>query len=580
MSDEAASRLPDEAAAPAAWPGTERRQRRRAWPVALVTALVLVLGLQLWRELGQEGAGGGALLGTDAGTDASTDAGTDAGTDQASGAGRGLGPAAGGAMGAGSGALPAGAGGVEPSPQLAQATETAVRVARAASAALAAVRQRNEPLPPPERSLELCDLGRLTVQLPPPLPAGNAPAGRAAAVAGAASVTAASAGAAPGTAVASLVSGAASWAVWSQPPGLPPALGVQARAAAWPEVLAALEAPGQGLRARAAAQLLRASGLPAAELADARRAVAGGPASVEGAASSPAGAAWRPGAAEAQAQSQAVAQLARLARPTARSGQPVQGDATVLRWALAQCARSPRPGADCRRISARELTRLAPDDSASWLALAAQPELPAAQREAAWQRAAQAPQFSGLAAGLAQQVDAAWPAHLPGHLRTQMLAQTIDLERSLEAQAVPALLQRCSEEALQQPAMRTRCDALGRLALARGPDLAWLGVARVLGQRLGWPDAQRRALRNEEAALQLLAAQPLMLEQPLACPALASTRAWVQAVAAQGELGWLRQQRPRSSVPSAEAAGAPLAPGLPVPGPAPAAPGSGGAAGR
>lgn len=578
MSDEAASRVPSEAAVPAA----ERRQRRRAWPLALVTALVLVLGLQLWHELSQERAGRGAVVGRDAGAGV--------GTDQASGAGRGLGPAVGGSMGAGSGAQLVGAGGVEPSPQLAQATETAVRVARAASAALAVVRQRNEPLPPPERSLELCDLGRLTVQLPPPLPAGNAPASPSADAVDAAPSPAAApstapstetaAGSASGAAVAGWVSAPASWAIWSQPPGLPPALGVQARAAAWPEVLVALEAPGQGLRARAAAQLLRASGLPAAELAIARRVVAGAAEPGEGAASPPPGAALQPRSAEEQVQSQAVAQLARLARPTARSAQPVQGDATVLRWALALCARSPRPGADCRRIGARELTRLAPDDSASWLALAAQPEATAPQREAAWQRAAQAPQFSGLAASLAQQVDAVWPAHLPGYLRTQMLAQAIDLERRLQAQAVPALLQSCSEEALQQPATRTRCDALGRLAQARGPDLAWLGVARVLGQRLAWPDAERHALRNEEATLQLLAAQPLMLDQPLACPALASTRAWVQAVATQGEMGWLRQQRPRSLDLSAGAAGAPVAPVLPLPGPAPAATDSGAGAGR
>ena len=492
----------------------ERRRRRWGWPVALVLVLVVVLGLRLFQQLAAPGEQATAGWG---------DAGLHAGRQAASGA-----------SGSDSRSHESA---VETSPQLANATQTAVRVARAASAALAAVTQRAAVKLPSERSLELCGLGRLIVDLPPPLPGAT--------LGGVAQAGAADAVPPP---------------LWTPPAGLPPALGQQARAAAWPELLAAMEAAGQPLRSRAAAQLLRAAGVVAADslpLGTPESAVpneAAASAAQLGRAAVGVQTSART-TAQTTAQTHAVAALARLARPVVRvAGQQQQGDATVLRWALAMCARQARPVAECQRIGARDLVRLAPEDSASWLALAARPGLPAAERQKALQRAAAAPQFTGLGGALAVQVDAAWPEQRPGYVQVQVLALALAVEATLDDSTVPAVLQVCSAQVLAAPvaegSAHAPCEAMGRRARANGPDLEWLAAAAVLGQRLGWPEAERGKLRDEAAALAALQVAPqAVAEQPLSCPALAWKRSRLQRFAAQGGLTLLRQQR---AVPAAQ----------------------------
>ncbi len=537
---------------PPPWPAQERRKLRWAWPAALLSTLALVLGLRLFQQLGPPGGEGVA----DGLAPSTASAASHA--------------AAGGRPGEGREAA-----GVEASPQLVQATETAARVARATTAAIAAVTSRGESSPPEERSLELCGLGRLVVPLPPPPPAGNASRRAEAAAAGAS--PGASSGAVPAAGAspaATPVAGAAARGqaeaatafppvpAWVAPAGLPPALGRQARAAVWPELLAALEAPGQSLRSRAAAQLLRASGVVAAD--DPR------PAS-----SAPA---------QQQAQARAVSELARLARPVVPAvrtsadsakgsvkGPGAQGDAVALRWALALCAKQARPSAACRRIGPRDLVNLAPEDSASWLVFGARPALPAAERQAAWQRAAAAPRFSSLGAALASELDAVWPAKQPGFVRLQVLALAQAVEHSLDEGSLPAVLQACSAEALSKPVAPTTlhagCDALGRQMRAHGPDLAWLAAAAVLGQRLAWPEPERRALRREELALDALRSPPPEVQaQALSCAALGWARGQLRGAQLAGELTWLRQRRaaltgePMAGAAPAAVSGAPPLP--------------------
>lgn len=484
-----------------AWTAPQRRRRRWAWPVALLGTLGLAVGLRLVQQLGQmspPAAGSAEASASDAAA-------------ASSGA---------------SGSATAHTGLSESSPQLAHASQTAARVARATTAALAAVTHRGESSMPTERTLDLCGLGRLSLSLTPPADRGRG------------SDNAAS-GAAASSASLAPVPGLPGWAA---PAGLPVALGEQARADVWPELLRALQAPGQPPRAQAAALLLRAMGV----------------------AQSGADAAPTP----RRAPGRALAELARRARPVVRvAGQPPQGDATVLRWALALCSAQPKPTAECRRIGPRDLVRLAPEDSASWLSLAADMRLPQAERLDAMRRAASAPQFTALGSALAATLDAVWPAHRPGHLRAQVLAQAQALERSLPQTEMPMVLQTCSTQALAAPvtpdSVHAPCDALARQMQARGPDLDWLSAAVLLARRLDWPEAERHAWGREEAALAALQAPPeAVREQPLSCPALAWTRGRVQATAQLGELAWLRQRHAALGGEPVPAAPPPAEPGL------------------
>jgi hypothetical protein len=430
--------------------------RRRAWPVLLLSALLLVLGLQLMLDRQRPRAPAPVAAGPLPA------------------------PGASAAQAVASSALPASA----PEPQWGQAGEAAARVARAASAALATARAAAG-LPvaaPTEWVVDLCGVGRLSL---PVSEGGAGPADPA--------------------------------AIWAR---LPASMGETARQQALPRVLAAMAAPGQPERARAAAavwQALGPSGAPAGGTATA-----------------------------SPATTQATRTLARLAR-TSR-------DPTVRVWALAACSRETAASAECRRLQPRDLARLAPDDGLHWLRLAAAPGTPAAARAEALQRAGQADRFGSSGAALAQAIDAAWPDELPGYLRLQLLREAHALETTIQRPALEAALNLCTAQALAEAGRRQNCEAVARRMQQDPGNLAVLETAELLGARLGWPESERQARAIEQAALSRATAWSSPTDQPLACPVLEDTRQWLGQVAADGEVQAARRRlaaQPTASRPAA-----------------------------
>lgn len=305
---------------------------------------------------------------------------------------------------------------------------------------------------------------------------------------------------------------------------LPRALGLYARQQAWQQILASLGASGQPPAQQAAALAVRASGLVDLEASPATLAAA---------------AAGQPVQAEAR---EATRALARLARSSA--------DPLALHWALAACERvGPASLPECRRISWRDLARAVPEDGQVWLALAAQPGVPRAEREAALDRAAAAPAYGTLAMRLPALVDAAWPAGLPGYLRLEVLASAIGIDAALGAGLVQKSVLPCRDAALADPTGRARCEALARQMQTHARSLLDLGIARGLGRRLGWSEVETGAMSREIDELSRLVPQTEEAGQPYSCPAVEDTRQWLQAVARDGELSELRRRATQASTP-------------------------------
>jgi hypothetical protein len=245
---------------------------------------------------------------------------------------------------------------------------------------------------------------------------------------------------------------------------LPNALGVYARSAAWPRVLAAMESmPGD--RSRAAALVLKASGLLDAEATLSQLTL--------------------PSVDVSRWQSE----LALLAKASS--------DAAVLRWALAVCLRDPTAPA-CQTLSRQDLVRLAPDDGSHWLAVAATPGATTTEREAALRRAAAASRFTSMPS-LAMAVDAALPPDLPGYLRQDLLVQVIGVEAAFPDDTMFNLSNHCRTASAND--RRDLCLALADRLAAQGEDLTSLAVARSIGKRLGWSDARVESMRAEESVL-------------------------------------------------------------------------------
>jgi hypothetical protein len=290
---------------------------------------------------------------------------------------------------------------------------------------------------------------------------------------------------------------------------LPPSLGVYARSAAWPRILAAMEAAPDE-RSRAAALLLRSWGRL----------------DVEFSLSQP----QQPQADPSRWQRE----LAVMARSTS--------DAAVLHWALATCG--PQPSlAECQALSPKDLVRLAPEDGSHWLALAADSRASPQERDAAFRRATTAASFGDMPS-LAPAVDKAFPADLPAYLRIEMLVQTIGVEAAFPGNAVFGLASWCRQPATHE--RRAQCAALADALADRGQSLKALGMAKSLGKKNGWSDAKVSAVAAEEAALMntlLNAVHSLDPTDSYTCKSVETLQRWLHSRASLGERAALKALR-------------------------------------
>ncbi len=351
-----------------------------------------------------------------------------------------------------------------PSPAALAPSMTTIRPAPADPQANEAV------VPPTQVTLELCGVGRMPISLP--RDSGNE----------------------------------ARWEL------LPRALGQYARTEAWARIVGTLDASPVE-RERAAAMVLRASGLLQAEAAPATL--------LQRSDTTP-----------------HVQQLATLARQTR--------DAGVLQWALALCEREPALEA-CKALTPRDLVALAPQDGRSWLLLAA---ADADRREEALQRAARAPAISSLPS-LAAAVNSAAPASLPPYLRHELQLQALGVELALgDGLPLSFASRHCRQPANQS---QSTCAAVAQALQERGPDLLAMVIGRRMGEVQGWSAARVAAAKDEETHLQ--AAFPdLATDQPYGCATVGRMRDWLLDRGALGERAAL-QRRAATAVHAASAAG-------------------------
>jgi len=231
---------------------------------------------------------------------------------------------------------------------------------------------------------------------------------------------------------------------------------------------------------------------------------------------------------------ESVARTDRLARLAAHTRDP-----RVYAIALEGCAGS--DVAACALLSRAQWARLDPDNVLPWLALAGEARLqddPAAE-EAAIFRAAQSHRSDPHAGLLPSLVGRA----APGGERS--LARTLGLAASWSVQAAWGLPP--TEEAWRYCGDSTAsgrepvCDALAGVLVGRGGGLLDLTIGVAIGERLGWPEARVRSLRDERDALgEASRFQTAALD--LSCDSVERLQGWMQRLAADGETQAARER--------------------------------------
>lgn len=290
---------------------------------------------------------------------------------------------------------------------------------------------------------------------------------------------------------------------------LPGPLGAQARAAAWPRVLAALQA-GTTPREQAAALMLRIDRFVHAEHPQI------------------------PSSHPVEDSVALTAQLAQLARRAQGAA-----DADVVRWAVQACRRQ-TAAEGCSSLSPRDVLALDPTDGTAMLAQAA---IEPAQREALL-RAATAPgiRFRGWSDALPAQVAAALPADLPAYLLVDLAVLSIGIEAARPDSTGWQVLMHCRAPAVNQPARRADCEALARALTTRSDSMDSFNLGVAMGSALGWPQAELARLNAEEAALMTLLTSQFDTRAPYACASVDKLRDWMRDKARWGDLA--AAQRP------------------------------------
>jgi hypothetical protein len=289
---------------------------------------------------------------------------------------------------------------------------------------------------------------------------------------------------------------------------LPRRLGAEARAAAWPQVLAQLQA-GTTPQQQAAALMLRIDGFVDAEAPDV------------------------PATGPQEDRPALTAKLVQMARHAHGAEQ-----ADIVRWAVQACRRH-KQAAGCAGLSPRDVLGLDPTDGLAWLGEAA---IRPGDR-AALLRSATAPglRFRDWSDALPAVVAGAMPDALPPYLLVDLVVLVVGIDAARQDSTGWELLMHCRPEALGDPTRRADCQALAEALTTRSDSLVWLSVGRALATRLGWPSGQLEALQAQEAAALNAHAARFDERQPYTCASIDRLRAWKREKARWGDMGALRR---------------------------------------
>jgi hypothetical protein len=223
----------------------------------------------------------------------------------------------------------------------------------------------------------------------------------------------------------------------------------------------------------------------------------------------------------------------RLAILAASSGDPL-----VVAYALRACRSGAAQSSACLALPPESWATLEPDNTAAWLALAADPRVGSAQQLDALQRAAQAPRLDSYGPTLHALAEAAQPAGLDA---AEGLAMARDIATARgDWMPTEALRLHCNARDLADTHRAATCAALAEALADRAQSLPDLVQAREIGQRLGWPADRLDALRDDIGALVAGERQIVEGDDASDCDTLQRSRAFYADVARLGEVGALR----------------------------------------
>lgn len=249
----------------------------------------------------------------------------------------------------------------------------------------------------------------------------------------------------------------------------------------------------------------------------------------------------------------ATEQLVRLAQGS--------GDAAVYGWALHAChdRKDVRPPNACLMLSYDHWAALAPSQAIPWLYIASDEARPRRVDPAeAIFRASRAETLGSTHALLPALVLGAQPADAGPVDRYAMLNEALAVSAAIGAR-MPYPSRYCATALLADANRRQQCEALGQLFANKAETVMDLVVAKGLGGSLGWPAERLRAIGDEAAALQGMAAAGRNAGGvPTGCAAIDRLVDQAREVARLGELGAAREAVRRSGKTMQElAAGAP-----------------------
>ncbi len=223
-------------------------------------------------------------------------------------------------------------------------------------------------------------------------------------------------------------------------------------------------------------------------------------------------------------------------------------DPTVYAWAVHACSiRIKEAPGHCQVISPAQWARLDPANAAPWIAVAmnAQAEKDRAAVDDALFRISVAERYDPGEFRIGQVL----LDHVPDSdsnlwAALMLLAQGIGFDASAAVGDIQALASLCpARELSQDDARRDACERSAEMLVKSSTTLNGLMAGRMIGERLGWPQARIDGLQRESGAMQAAWARekPTGAES-LSCRTLRAQLDSVRQFAAQGQVAALRRR--------------------------------------